>query len=1109
MNVLLIAQCRKRALTQTRRILDQFAERRGDCTWQTTITEQGLATLHRLLRSSARKNTAVACHWIRGKDHSELLWVVGDARQFNPRGATPTNVTRRDVLRAGDENDWHSAETIRLLARLAALLHDIGKANGHFQKKLRSRQPLIDAYRHEWLSLRLFEALVGDDDDAGWLQRLADTQQPLSAECLRRLRRDSATPPAGSPFSRLPPLARLVGWLIVSHHRLPTPGNDVALAPQLLARLPEEIVHHWCGSHGEQKNDAECWQFKYGLPFDSPSWRQRAARVASALRNHLPLSDSQAVAALLDNPYVLHVSRLALMLADHYYSAQPAVVVEGEPAAKLYANTRDNENGKKVLNQRLDDHLLGVERTASRVVRALPPLENGLPRLVHRGFRVRSRGEFRWQNAAFDLAESLQARSARQGFFGVNMASTGCGKTLANGRILYGLANPLRGARFTVALGLRTLTLQTGDAYRERLQLGAADLAVLVGSVASRRLHADPGGQGKAAMPAPESAAAHHGSESSEPLLPVDSAVHYDGRLQNGPLKDWLGKNSAAQRLLAAPILACTIDHLMPACESTRGGWQIAPMLRLLTADLVLDEADDFSIEDLPALSRLVYWAGLLGSRVLLSSATLPPALVQGLFLAYLAGRRVYQQNRGRPGEPLAVCCAWFDEFAVQGEDHHRGTDYLVAHQRFVDCRLRHLAKAGAPRRRAAIQALPIASGQPRDAVYAAFAGQVHAHMHALHATQHSVDPVSGKRVSFGLLRMANIDPLFDVAGELFRLGAAEGCRLHLCVYHSRHPLLVRAAIERTLDGTLKRHQPAAVFARPDIRQRLDGSAENDHLFVVLGTAVTEVGRDHDYDWAIVEPSSMRSIIQLAGRVRRHRPEACPPEQPNIYLLDCNIRHLLLGDRPAVFLRPGFEREGAQSGEAFRLCSHHLSELLTEEQYRCIDAAPRIRPRQPLQPQNNLADLEHQRLSDLMLGADVGQVQVQMPVHRWWTTRAPMIGALQRASRFRLDPLGRQSYALLPTDDDDIGFFQLDDGQPPLDQGLHPQGLARRIEVDFGPRVSPWAVPDYLQALQELAAALQLTLRQCAEIYGRLDLPPIAPRQWRYHWALGFSRHQA
>ena len=39
MNILLISQCDKRALTETRRILDQFAERRGDRTWQTPITQ--------------------------------------------------------------------------------------------------------------------------------------------------------------------------------------------------------------------------------------------------------------------------------------------------------------------------------------------------------------------------------------------------------------------------------------------------------------------------------------------------------------------------------------------------------------------------------------------------------------------------------------------------------------------------------------------------------------------------------------------------------------------------------------------------------------------------------------------------------------------------------------------------------------------------------------------------------------------------------------------------------------------------------------------------------------------------------------------------------------
>jgi CRISPR-associated endonuclease/helicase Cas3 len=97
MNILLVSQCSKNALIETRRILDQFAERRGERTWQTPITQAGLDTLYRLLRRTARKNTAVACHWVRGKDHSELLWIVGDARQFNERGATPTDTTLRNI----------------------------------------------------------------------------------------------------------------------------------------------------------------------------------------------------------------------------------------------------------------------------------------------------------------------------------------------------------------------------------------------------------------------------------------------------------------------------------------------------------------------------------------------------------------------------------------------------------------------------------------------------------------------------------------------------------------------------------------------------------------------------------------------------------------------------------------------------------------------------------------------------------------------------------------------------------------------------------------------------------------------------------------------------
>ena len=133
-----IAQCNKRALTETRRILDQFAEAARRTHLANPITQAGLDTVRKLLRQTARKNTAVACHWIHGRDHSELLWVVGDTNQFNDQGAVPTNTTASNVLRADDENAWHQLPLMTALAALAALLHDLGKATQAFQDKLKT-----------------------------------------------------------------------------------------------------------------------------------------------------------------------------------------------------------------------------------------------------------------------------------------------------------------------------------------------------------------------------------------------------------------------------------------------------------------------------------------------------------------------------------------------------------------------------------------------------------------------------------------------------------------------------------------------------------------------------------------------------------------------------------------------------------------------------------------------------------------------------------------------------------------------------------------------------------------------------------------------------------
>jgi len=48
MMVTFVSQCEKNALKKTRRVLDAFANRIGDNTWQTIITEDGLITVDTL-----------------------------------------------------------------------------------------------------------------------------------------------------------------------------------------------------------------------------------------------------------------------------------------------------------------------------------------------------------------------------------------------------------------------------------------------------------------------------------------------------------------------------------------------------------------------------------------------------------------------------------------------------------------------------------------------------------------------------------------------------------------------------------------------------------------------------------------------------------------------------------------------------------------------------------------------------------------------------------------------------------------------------------------------------------------------------------------------------
>lgn len=1125
MNVLLVSQCSGRALQETRRILDQFAERKGERAWQTPITEAGLDTLRKLLRQKARKNTAVACHWIRGKDHSELLWIVGNANRFNTSGVVPTNRTRHDILRSDDENDWHTGEEIKLTAAMAALMHDLGKACKAFQDRINGKTDPTqkNLIRHEWVSLRLFQAFVGDDNDENWLGRLANPEEITEQVFLGRLHHDGPSSGKGCPLAELPPVAAAIGWLILSHHRLPAKpaegnhrhaGKLKSLSEPELRNLLSSIDAEWNEPWPDHEETAfePYWSFPGPLPVTTSKWQTQASKVARRLLNRLPQNGDW-----LDNPYLIHLSRLSLMLADHHYSSltEKQSRLDGAKDYPLFANTNRTT---RELNQPLDEHILGVMKTSMEVAHHLPTVEKHLPRLArHKGFRKRTKNtRFRWQDHAFDLAESLRQKTEESGFFGINMASTGCGKTLANGRILYALADPQRGTRFSIALGLRTLTLQTGQAYRARMGLGEDQLAVRVGGAANRNLYEHY-----------ESLAAEAGSASTQSLLDEDSFVHFEGNVDSHPVLSRLVEDPHARSLLSAPILTCTVDHLIPATEALKGGRQIAPMLRLMSSDLVLDEIDDFSLDDMHALTRLTYWAGMLGTRVILSSATITPDLAQGLFDAYRAGREEYQKNRCEPGRPVNICCAWFDENNRDTYDCSSCEEFLQAHNTFAGKRCRHLAKATVRRRGEIATQLP--TFNHTNEITEGLANLFLEHCKTLHEHHANLDPNSEKRVSFGLIRMANINPLTDVARTLFELEGIAGMRIHLCVYHSQHPLLVRSEIEYQLDQVLNRSgpDPNAVFESPLIANRLNRYPEKDQIFLVLGSPVTEVGRDHDYDWAIVEPSSLRSLIQLAGRVKRHRDQAC--DRPNVIVLNKNLRALQTPGQPA-FQKPGFEDH-----HPWELNSHELQDLVRNEEYQVIDSRPRIVRRTELNPNESLVDLEHARLKDLLVserkgGEDGSKNNSTSGLHRRRNPRKSegrsplraysfhqlpkvhLTGVLQQWKPFRAGS-PQVELALLPDEsEEDFVLHQADDqskGKETVWREVEKSKLIRiELSMPENGTISPWIETDYTTLLTQLAEEMDMDLQSCAERFGRVSLASNDKDSdaWQFHPLIGFSR---
>ncbi len=273
-----------------------------------------------------------------------------------------------------------------------------------------------------------------------------------------------------------------------------------------------------------------------------------------------------------------------------------------------------------------------------------------------------------------------------------------------------------------------------------------------------------------------------------------------------------------------------------------------------------------------------------------------------------------------------------------------------------------------------------------------------------LHHNHHLYDTNSGKEISFGVVRFANIDPCVAFAKYICKCTLPENTEVKVMVYHSRQTLLLRHEQELYLDSILKRHgeDPNAptILSEPLIRRHINNSHAKTLIFAVVCTPAEEVGRDHDYDWAVIEPSSWRSIIQMAGRVNRHRQSES--SAPNIAIIQYNFRCFKAEDKKyqhngnlyLYYTKPGYE--AAQPS----MPSHDLDKLLPSGWNGIITAADRLEMVTELKipPQNGniIAWYEHKVINKLLLNKNEPDSMNNYPKNYWDLSAIP-----QQLSRFR------------------------------------------------------------------------------------------------------------
>lgn len=937
MLVVLINESEGKAWKRTRRILAKYLPQIGSRVWAGHISEEGLKNLHQDIRKVVSKSGSVACHRMMSRNRMELQWIAGKKDPYDEQGRYAFRTTQATKDYASQPQGPYG-ELLYLTRCLAALLHDIGKATHAFQGKMYNIYH-HEEYRHDLVGFLMLRS------------RFAQDNKPQDAVFLAELEKQGDLWPDSTSLFMMPekipnlpqkqlaswlqeaPVFTLISWLVLTHHRLPDGLSNIEVQA-VNTEQKSTHVNNSTSEHGKVASKTTSQQAANGvMPWQDQTWKVQLANCAKKITGLLQAyPDLRANLQNQVGDWILanvHYNRPLLIAADHLASIQcnrsgleREIQKSVTPEQMAYANTYKIKQ-KLYWGDTVTQHLRRVERVTRKLKTLLQNTHQfrhaALPATSLARNSIDAGSDYYWQQL---LAEAARHNLDHRPVFAAILAETGSGKTLAGVRLLDAISPRNEHGepqlRYTLALGLRALTLQSGVALRDQAEIADKDFATLVGGLV---LNTDQ-------KPAIDDFDSYQGSEnakqdetdgfiegglSKEKLNPDnmlwldcldahltgDKTGKRDRQVMFKVVHDWLGERGL--RLLDTPVVVCTVDHIVPATHATSGG-DARMALRIFTSDLVLDEIDNYSAQDLITLGKLCFMVGLAGRHVVLMSATMSPFVVQGLFEAWWRGLSI-KAKIDAPG---------FNEFAppninarlifasnqqdapVQCHDLQTKTDFdlKALYGEYIKKVCLSISAANARRRKMDLYPLT-ALAQAEDKtthLKKIIYPQILEGCHKLH--QDNAQAVNDINVSVGFIRFNTAKQAWRYSKWLLQRDSANDVYTYRVVcYHAKHPRLVLGLMDEKLNRLNNRKKDSDWQSLPELQKAIaatQAAGKQDLIIIVVTTTLQETGRDHDYDWAILEPRSVRGEIQAAGRVRRHRKGVS--EHTNILIMSQPMR---------------------------------------------------------------------------------------------------------------------------------------------------------------------------------------------------------------------------